>query len=62
MSGSYGAVTVGIPTGTAAYLDVRSDHGRVRSELGRAAEPRPDTERAAVRARTSYGDITIRRA
>jgi hypothetical protein len=62
VSGSYGAVTVGIPTGTAAYLDVRSDHGRVRSELDRAAEPRPDTERAAIRARTSYGDITIRRA
>jgi hypothetical protein len=62
LSASYGAVTVGIPTGTAAYLDVRSDHGKVRSELDRTAEPRPDVERATVRARTSYGDITIRRA
>ena len=62
VSGSYGAVSVGVPTGTAAYLDVRSDHGQVRSELGRTPEPRPDVERAAIRARTSYGDITIRRA
>jgi DUF4097 and DUF4098 domain-containing protein YvlB len=62
VSGSYGTVTVGIPTGTAAYLDLRSDHGQVRSELDRTPEPRPDIERAAIRARTSYGDITIRRA
>ena len=62
VSGSYGAVSVGVPTGTAAYLDVRSDHGQVRSELGRTPEPRPDVERAAIRARTSHGDITIRRA
>jgi hypothetical protein len=59
---SYGSVDVGIPPGTAAYLDLRSDHGRVRSELDRATEPRPDAEQATVRARTSYGDITIRRS
>jgi DUF4097 and DUF4098 domain-containing protein YvlB len=59
---SYGSVDVGIPTGTAAYLDVRTEHGRVRSELGAAAEPGPTVERATVQARTSYGDITIRRA
>ena len=62
VANSYGAVEVGIPTGTAAYLDLRSDHGRVRSELDRATEPRPDVERAVVRARTSYGEITIRRS
>lgn len=62
LSGSYGTVTVGVPSGTAAYLDLRSDHGQVRSELERTPEPRPDVERAAIRARTSYGDITIRRA
>jgi DUF4097 and DUF4098 domain-containing protein YvlB len=62
LSGSYGTVTVGVPSGTAAYLDLRSDHGQVRSELERTPEPRPDIERAAIRARTSYGDITIRRA
>ena len=59
---SYGSVDVGIPSGTAAYLDLSSDHGRVRSELGAAAEPGPTLERASVHARTSYGDITIRRA
>jgi DUF4097 and DUF4098 domain-containing protein YvlB len=62
LSGSYGTVTVGVPSGTAAYLDLRSDHGQVRSELERTPEPRQDIERAAIRARTSYGDITIRRA
>ena len=59
---SYGAVEVGIPTGTAAYLDLRSDHGRVRSDLDRTSEPTADAERATVRARTSYGEITIRRS
>jgi DUF4097 and DUF4098 domain-containing protein YvlB len=59
---SYGSVEVGIPTGTAAYLDLRSDHGRVRSELSATSEPRPDVQRATIRARTSYGDITIRRS
>ncbi|HEU5001128.1 MAG TPA: DUF4097 family beta strand repeat-containing protein [Lapillicoccus sp.] len=62
LSASYGSVTVGIPTGTAAYLDARSDHGKVRSELDRTTEPRADVERATVRARTSYGEITIRRS
>jgi hypothetical protein len=59
---SYGSVGIGIPTGTAAYLDLRSDHGRVRSELDRSDEPGAGVERASIRVRTSYGAITIRRA
>lgn len=59
---SYGSVGVGIPTGTAAYLDVQSDHGQVRSDLDRADEPGAGVERASIRVRTSYGAITIRRA
>jgi hypothetical protein len=59
---SYGSVGVGIPNGTAAYLDLQSDHGQVRSELDRADEPGAGVERASIRARTSYGAITIRRA
>jgi Putative adhesin len=59
---SYGSVGIGIPAGTAAYLDLQSDHGRVRSELGRSDEPGAGVERASIRARTSYGAITIRRA
>ena len=62
VSTSYGGVDVGIPTGTAAYLDVQSDHGSVRSELGRADEPAVGVERVTVHARSSYGAITIRRA
>ncbi|HEY6743079.1 MAG TPA: DUF4097 family beta strand repeat-containing protein [Lapillicoccus sp.] len=59
---SYGSVGVGIPTGTAAYLDLQSDHGRVRSELDRSDVPGAGVERASIRVRTSYGAITIRRA
>ncbi|MEP6649169.1 MAG: DUF4097 family beta strand repeat-containing protein [Lapillicoccus sp.] len=59
---SYGSVDVGIPAGIAAYLDLQSDHGRVRSELDRSDEPGTGVERASVRARSSYGSITIRRA
>jgi hypothetical protein len=59
---SYGSVGVGIPSGTAAYLDLQSDRGRVRSELDRTDEPGAGVERTAIRARTSYGAITIRRA
>ena len=49
VSGSYGTVTVGIPTGTAAYLDLRSDHGQVRSELDRTPNPvrTPSARRSA---------------
>lgn len=59
---SYGSVDVGIPTGTAAYLDLQSDHGQVRSELDRSSEPGTGVERASVRVRSSYGSITIRRS
>jgi hypothetical protein len=59
---SYGSVDIGIPTGTAAYLDVQSDNGRVRSELDPTDAPGPHDDRAAVTARSHYGSITIRRA
>ena len=57
---SYGAVDVGIPTGTAAYLDLQSDHGQVRSDLDRSGEPGTGVDRASVRARSTYGSITVR--
>src|SRR5919107_341447 len=57
-----GDVEVGVPTGTAAYLDVRATGGRVRNELEAADGPEPAAETVEVRARTSAGDIVIRRA
>ena len=59
---SYGSAEIGVPTGTAAYLDLQSQHGRVRSELEPTGEPDSGLERASIRARSSYGAITIRRA
>lgn len=58
---SYGEIEVGVPVGTAAWLDVSSGHGFVRSELNADDGP-TDTERTVeIRARAKYGDILIRR-
>ncbi|MBO0826264.1 MAG: DUF4097 family beta strand repeat protein [Streptosporangiales bacterium] len=59
---SYGDVTVGVPEGTAAWLDVNSRTGRVRSELEASTTPRGGDETVEIRARTQYGEILIRRA
>jgi hypothetical protein len=62
LSTSYGDVEVGVRTGTATFLDLNTNYGRVRNELEQSAE-RPDSEQTlTLRARTSYGAITVRRA
>jgi hypothetical protein len=57
-----GDVEVGIREGTAAYLDVRARTGSVLNELAAADAPDASAERVEVRARTSVGDVVIRRA
>jgi hypothetical protein len=57
-----GDVEVGIREGTAAYLDVSAGAGRVLNELDPADAPEPSAESVEVRARTSVGDVVIRRA
>ncbi|MEV4655967.1 DUF4097 family beta strand repeat-containing protein [Micromonospora sp. NPDC049301] len=59
---SYGAIEVGVRRGTAAWLDVSSRHGRVHNGLETTDSPAQTDETVEVRANTSYGDITIRRA
>jgi DUF4097 and DUF4098 domain-containing protein YvlB len=59
---SVGQIEIGVDAGTAARLDVLTRFGRVRSELDAADSPAPSDETAEVRARTSYGDIVIRRS
>jgi DUF4097 and DUF4098 domain-containing protein YvlB len=56
-----GDLEVGIREGTAAWLDVSSTAGRVRNALDAADAPEPSAESVEVRARTSVGDIMIRR-
>jgi Putative adhesin len=56
-----GDVEVGIPEGTAAYLDVRASAGRVHNALEAAEAPDAEAETVEVRARTTAGDVVIRR-
>lgn len=57
----FGDVELGVRDGTAAWLDVHSKFGTVRSDLEGAEGPGDSDETAEVRARTGYGDIVIRR-
>ncbi|QFZ16575.1 DUF4097 family beta strand repeat-containing protein [Saccharothrix syringae] len=57
-----GELEVGIREGTAAWLDVRSQAGRVHNRLTATDLPAEGDERVEVRGRTSLGDIVIRRA
>ncbi|MDO0924250.1 DUF4097 family beta strand repeat-containing protein [Streptomyces sp. TG1A-8] len=59
---SYGAIEVGIREGTAAWLDVSSDHGQVRNTLTASEVPGEAEDTVEVRARTRYGNIDVRRA
>jgi len=56
-----GDVEVGIREGTAAWLDVNARAGKVHNALTAADSPGTSAERVEVRARTSVGNIVIRR-
>ncbi|HZM32249.1 MAG TPA: DUF4097 family beta strand repeat-containing protein [Acidimicrobiales bacterium] len=62
METAFGDLEIGIREGTAAWLDVNSKSGRVRSHLEEADEPGPADETVTVRGRTAFGDVVIRRA
>ena len=57
-----GDLEVGIREGTAAWLDVNAVAGRVSNELDAADAPNGSGDSVEVRARTSVGDVVIRRA
>lgn len=56
-----GDVEVGIREGTAAWLDVHTGFGQVHNALAAAGAPEPSAESVEVRARTTVGDVVIRR-
>lgn len=56
-----GRLEIGIPHGTAAWLDLRTS-GAVRNSLDSATGPAETDERVEVRARTHWGDILIHRS
>lgn len=62
LSSGYGELEVGISEGTAALLDVRSKFGSVRNSLAPSQGPEPTDRTVEVHARTSFGDIVVRRS
>ena len=57
-----GDLEIGIREGTAAWLDVSSAYGKVRNSLTGSDSPQQTGDTVEVRARTSYGDVVIRRS
>jgi DUF4097 and DUF4098 domain-containing protein YvlB len=57
----FGELELGVREGTAAWLDVSSQQGSVRSDLDAIDHPEQADETVEVRAHTRYGDIVIRR-
>ncbi|MGC5165543.1 DUF4097 family beta strand repeat-containing protein [Luteimicrobium sp. DT211] len=64
----YGSIEVGVPEGVAAWLDLGSKSGLVRSELEPASAPGADGPDASdagatveIHAQTSWGDVIVRR-
>ncbi|WP_127573430.1 DUF4097 family beta strand repeat-containing protein [Georgenia faecalis] len=56
---SAGSVDVGVRRGTAAWLDVATQYGQVTTSLDPADTPETTAQTVEVRARTSFGDVTV---
>lgn len=56
-----GAVEIAVPDGTAAWLELSTKYGHVHNALAVTEPPAPGEDSLQVRARTGYGDVTIRR-
>ncbi|MGW3292300.1 DUF4097 family beta strand repeat-containing protein [Streptomyces sp. NPDC001002] len=59
---SNGAIEVGVREGTAAWLDVSSNHGQVRNTLASSEAPEETEDTVKVHARTNWGNIDVLRA
>jgi len=56
-----GELEVGVAHGTAVYLDLHTQFGKVLNHLDGTGAPEPGEQSVQVRARTSFGDIIVRR-
>jgi DUF4097 and DUF4098 domain-containing protein YvlB len=56
---SLGRIEIGIPSGTAALLDLSTSFGVVRNGLDTVAQPSTGDRTVEVHAQTSAGDITV---
>ncbi|MBV2353922.1 DUF4097 family beta strand repeat protein [Streptomyces sp. J2-1] len=59
---SNGSIEVGVREGVAAWLDVSSTRGQVRNTLTASGAPEQSEGSVRVHARTSWGNIDVRRA
>jgi len=59
---SMGDVEIGVAEGTAAWIDARTGFGKLRNQLDTTGKPGDAEETVEVRAHTTHGHITIRRA
>lgn len=62
LTAASGGMQIGIPQGTAAWLDLHSQFGRVRNELETTAEPNTNDPRVKITAKTYNGDVVVHRA
>jgi hypothetical protein len=57
-----GSLEIGVREGVAAWLDLKTHYGTVHNSLEQTDAPAPGDATVEVRARTAFGDITIRRS
>jgi hypothetical protein len=57
-----GRIDIGVAKGVAAWLDLHTNFGNVQNALDATAHPAAGEETVEVRARTSFGDITVSRS
>jgi DUF4097 and DUF4098 domain-containing protein YvlB len=57
---SMGDIEVGVRRGSAAWLDVKTQFGRVHNSMDAVESPDTAADKVEVRANTSFGEITIR--
>jgi hypothetical protein len=57
-----GTVGVSVRSGVAAWLDLHTGFGHVHNLLDAGEQPAPSEDTVEVRARSSFGDITVSRA
>ena len=62
LESAFGGLEVAIREGTAAWVDAKTSFGKVHNRLGSADGPELSEKTVEIQARTSFGDIVIRRA
>src|SRR5215470_6062797 len=61
LENGYADVDVGVPTGTAAWIDAVSSHGRVRNELTPDPAAAANDRSVELHLHANYGNVIIRR-